>query len=149
MSESCNRTKIRRGTKKHCGIEMTDFVRVENDGPRLLASNYWETEQAAAGYWFASINAGAIRLLMPAAQGLNLPEMQTGRRVILARGAIPIIDRQDAMELTFDDGSANPYRLFLCLEQFDRLPGVEDDGRQDLELIIYEAGPREVLRLSR
>jgi hypothetical protein len=40
----------------------------ENDGPLLVASNYWQSEIAAAGKLYVSINAGCFRLLVPQSQ---------------------------------------------------------------------------------
>ena len=49
------------------------ILKFENDGPLIVASNYWESEMAAAGKLYVSINAGCFRLLVPrrldAAQG--------------------------------------------------------------------------------
>ena len=36
---------------------------VENDGPEIVATNYWELPAAAAGKFLVSVNAGAFRLL--------------------------------------------------------------------------------------
>jgi hypothetical protein len=40
----------------------------ENDGPLLLASNYWKSEMATAGKLYVSMNAGCFRLLVPQIQ---------------------------------------------------------------------------------
>lgn len=42
------------------------MIHLVNDGPRLLRTSYWQTEHAARGYLYLSINAGAFRLLVPA-----------------------------------------------------------------------------------
>ena len=72
-------------------------------------------------------------------------EMRTGKQVTICRGAMPIIGSNDAIEITFDDGSLNPYRIFLDLRQFDRLPGEEDHNRDDLRLAVYIKGPQKLL----
>jgi hypothetical protein len=41
-----------------------------NDGPLLVASDYWQSEMAAAGKLYVSINAGCFRLLVQKASTL-------------------------------------------------------------------------------
>ena len=41
------------------------MIHSENDGPEIVLTNYWEHEQAKAGFCFLSINAGCFRLLVP------------------------------------------------------------------------------------
>jgi hypothetical protein len=45
--------------------EPRNVLKFENDGPLLLASNYWQSEMAAAGKLYVAINAGCFRLLVP------------------------------------------------------------------------------------
>jgi hypothetical protein len=44
-----------------------DLLRIDNDGPRILACNFWGSEVERAGKLYVSLNAGAFRLLVPAA----------------------------------------------------------------------------------
>jgi hypothetical protein len=43
-------------------------LQFENDGPLLVASDYWQSPIAAAGKLYVSINAGCFRLLVPQRQ---------------------------------------------------------------------------------
>jgi hypothetical protein len=48
----------------------------ENDGPLLLASDYWQSAIAAAGKLHVSINAGCFRLLVPQSQHGSISDMR-------------------------------------------------------------------------
>lgn len=52
-------------------------IRVTNHGPLLLSSNYWKSELAAAGKLFVSVNAGAIRILLPPQLYGDLADMRS------------------------------------------------------------------------
>jgi hypothetical protein len=47
-----------------------------NDGPLLVASDYWQSETAAAGKLYVSINAGCFRLLVPQTQHGVISDMR-------------------------------------------------------------------------
>ncbi len=117
------------------------LFQVENAGPEILSTNYFETEHAALGYIFLSVNAGAFRLLLPPTLEVQLAEMKTGRIVVISRGRWR---ERDALEIMFDDGSRDPYCLHLGIEQVDRLPSRADDGRDDLLFSVWTSGPRKV-----
>jgi hypothetical protein len=108
---------------------------IENDGPRIRAANYWQTEWAQYGAFYLSLNAGAFRLLVPRAQEALLDEFRTGREVLISRGPWPAAQRADALEILFDDNTDDPFALHLGLEQIDRLPRATDAGRE----VIFSA----------
>jgi hypothetical protein len=56
---------------------MTDFIRIENNGPEIAATNYYDSPNAGAGYVYLSINAGALRLLVPDSQSQLVDEVKT------------------------------------------------------------------------
>lgn len=97
----------------------------ENQGQRLLKTNYWASEHAQAGYFFLSWNAGAARLLIPDAQKSALKDMKTAKEVIISRGKW---QGRDALELLFEDGTDSPYAIHLVSEQTDRLIPEEQQG---------------------
>lgn len=102
------------------------MITITNDGPRILQTNYFDTEHAVRGFLFASWNAGALRLLVPDAQLDLVAEMQTGSSVVVTRG---MLQGRDALEIMFDDGSDAPFAIHIGTEQTDRsLPDI-DDGR--------------------
>ncbi len=43
----------------------TPLVSITNDGPGVLETTYWSTEHARKGLLWVSVNAGAVRVLVP------------------------------------------------------------------------------------
>jgi hypothetical protein len=127
------------------GSEMA-MLEIHNDGPAIVASNYWETEFARAGAVFLSVNAGAFRLLLPDAQKSGLADMRTASEVFISRGPWPDRGRSDAIELFFDDGSDNPFCLHFGTEQIDRMPLDSDVGRECV-CSVWTRGPKLELSL--
>jgi hypothetical protein len=112
------------------------IIEIENDGPRIVRTNYWQSEHARRGMFFLSLNASAFRLLVPAALASEAPEMCRGAAyVIVTRGRRQ--GRRDALELLFEDGSQRPYSLHVDIAQVDRLPARSDEGRTDLRCLVY------------
>ena len=108
---------------------MPDLIKIGNDGPELVSTNYWETENAKAGYAFLSINAGCWRLLVPKGKGIPIDDMKTGKVVLVTRGAWPEAGKQDALELLFEDYSDSPFCLIIGSDQVDRMPMDKDQDR--------------------
>lgn len=104
---------------------MSNIV-IENHGPLILSSNYWESEMAKAGMFFVSVNAGAFRLLLPPSSVGELAEMRTAKGVAVSRGPWPDMKLADAFSILFDDESPDPYTLVASPESFDRLPTAEN-----------------------
>jgi hypothetical protein len=117
---------------------MAEPITISNDGPVLIASNFWQSEWARRGLYFLSINAGAIRLLMPPAMEHALGDMQTAREVILTRGLYE--GKDGALELLFDDASDSPYAIFLDPAQADRRWLPSDEGKR-IPFVVYLHGP--------
>jgi hypothetical protein len=44
---------------------MAELLRVDNDGPRIVGTNYLDTEWGRQGCVFVSVNAGCFRVLVP------------------------------------------------------------------------------------
>jgi hypothetical protein len=106
------------------------LIQIHNHGPLILATNYWQTELAAAGKFYASVNAGAIRLLVPVAQRAAIEDMRAARYVVLSRGPWPAMGLIEAVELLFEDGTEEPYALHLSPESFDLLPAEPPAGQE-------------------
>jgi hypothetical protein len=124
------------------------MILVTNSGPLIMASNYWGGELDRQGLAFLSINARALRLLMPRTLEPLIPDMATGKIVVASRPRNP---SKYAMELMFDDGSDSPYCVHLSAGQVDRMPPQSDSGRTDLEFTAWtqprrDDGPHEALR---
>lgn len=101
---------------------------IENDGPEIIRTNFWQTDMAKSGMFFLSANAGAFRLLVPLLMTREIEEFQTAKDIILTRGFWPE-SKGEGMEILFDDGTDNPYSMHLSANQLDRWPLKEDIGK--------------------
>jgi len=111
---------------------MENFFHFHNDGPELVSTDYWQSEHAAAGFAFLSINAGCFRLLVPSdSPDLSLPDMRSAKMAIITRAPWTEQGRPDALEILFEDNSRNPYCIFIVPEQVERMPLESDRDRVD------------------
>lgn len=110
----------------------------ENDGPDIVATNFWSTPLAAAGAMFCSINAGAFRLLMPRMLEHQTADM-VGREVIITHGPWPAAGQSSGLEMMWEDGSDAPFSVFLGAGQIDRVIARDDAGRS-ITCLAYVRG---------
>lgn len=106
-----------------------------NDGPRILASDYWGGEYDAAGYAVMDGNAGAVRLLLPTGMD-GVADMRAARGVAITVGRHAQLGRE-MVEILFDDGSDAPFALYLAPEACSRLPG----KNRSAPFLVYGPGP--------
>ncbi|RTB44096.1 hypothetical protein [Pseudomonas aeruginosa] len=112
---------------------------IENNGPAIARTNYWETELAQSGFAYLSWNAGVGRLLLPDALVAGLQDMRNAEYVIVSRGIWAEHGKRDAWELLFEDHSDSPYCLTLLTEQSDRLlPDNNQGGGFDIAVWIRD-----------
>ena len=109
---------------------MTDHLSVANDGQAITATNYWQSEIEAAGKFFLSVNAGAIRLLVPRSRVAMVEEVRGAEYAILSRGPWPAGGTDEAIEMLWEDHSDTPYSLHLTTASCDLLPAAPEPGRQ-------------------
>lgn len=121
------------------------MISFQNDGPVLVATNYWETEHARKGFCFLSWNAGAGRLLVPDATTPYIREMRTAQYVIVSRGAWKHQGGRQALELLFEDNSDRPFCVHLMADMTDRLLPTSNEGGGFEIMVLTRAG--EQLRL--
>jgi hypothetical protein len=119
------------------------MLNIQNDGARILATNFFETEQAKAGKFFVSVNAGALRLLIPAAHVQIVEEIEKAEYAILSRGPWPAEGQAEAVEILFEDHSDSPFALHLSRSSFDMLPAKPQAGKH-WRLTAWVEGPRQV-----
>src|SRR5215467_5430232 len=87
-------------------------ILIENEGAKLVATNYWQTEQAAHGFMYLTTNAGCVRLLVPPSKEELISEMSKGvREVVLTRGHFEGHD--GVVEVMFEDGSDGPFCVHI------------------------------------
>lgn len=102
---------------------------IENQGPAIVSTNFWDSDFARAGHLFLTWNAGAGRLLVPDAQCGFLREMRGAREVIVSRGPWPAANHREALELLWEDDTDEPFAIQLVTEQTDRLlPDTQQGG---------------------
>ena len=102
---------------------------ISNEGPEIIKSNFWDTNIAAAGKFYLSINAGACRLLVPDNRTAYIEEMKTAKTVVLSRGPWAEMGLTDAVEILFDDDSESPFSINMAKKSFDRLIPRSESGR--------------------
>jgi hypothetical protein len=107
------------------------LIRLDNAGSTLLSTSYWATAHAQRGLLYLSINAGALRLLVPAAIRSDLeagcPPVGTPCEVSQGR---------DRIEIAWLDDPARPWAIEIDARQCDRRLPDADSGRV-LPLLWY------------
>lgn len=111
---------------------MPPFLEIINQGPLITASNYWQSEAALHGKLYLSINAGALRLLVPLSLRPAISEMRPGAQHVVASFLAAPQWRAGAhcMEWMVEDGTSAPWSCHLSPGQIDRCPGPDDAGKQ-------------------
>lgn len=110
------------------------MITIANDGTRIASTNYWQTEHAAKGLVYLSVNAGAVRLLVPR----GWPDLDNPRvvRVTLQIIGAPAVG---VAHILLEDGSHDPGYLTIDARQCDRAMPAADAGRE-LPLLVYGPG---------
>lgn len=134
---------------------MSGMIQISNHGPLITSTNYWESELASAGKLYASVNAGAIRVLLPPALYWMLADMRGATECVLSRGpwTVDLTPGQtqsmnlprsvekavmEGIEILFEDGSDTPFALHLTPASFDMLPAAPEPSR-DWVLSVWTA----------
>lgn len=89
-----------------------NIVSIENDGPIVQRTNYYDTAQALRGEVYLTWNAGCARLLIPSSQRHLLTEMKCDHVVVTKK--------QHGIEILFDDLTDYPFMLVIAHQQNDR-----------------------------
>lgn len=103
-----------------------DFFKMENDGPELIETNFFDLQKWRNNY-FLSVNAGAFRLLVPDSMVRYLGEMKTGKEVIVSRGPM---EHKDCYEMMFEDNSNAPFCIHIETRAADRLLQPSDQHKK-------------------
>jgi hypothetical protein len=103
---------------------------IKNHGGLIVETNYWQLPRDRGELLRVSINAGAFRLLLRPEAEAAIADMRTARECVVSRGPWPGAGLADALEILFDDASADPFALHLQVESFDRVPPDSDAGRE-------------------
>lgn len=107
---------------------MPPQLTVENHGPLIVRTNYWETEWADRGYVLLSPNAGAFRLLLPRGHEQAINDMHTAKGCAVSFGPWSIAgDEVGSMfEVLFDDESTDPFSIHISPDQVIPRPAAAD-----------------------
>ena len=124
------------------------MIITENNGPQILSSTYWDSDQAAAGKLHVSVNAGAVRLLLPRSGWHALADMSQAKEIVLSREPWPEQQVADAFELLFEDGTGSPYAVHLVPQAFDVLPAQPRAGEEWICSVWTRPVPAEVPRCN-
>jgi hypothetical protein len=125
MSPSLRGASVWEGDTMPSGV-----IQITNHGPLIASTNYWSLALEEAGKIFCSVNAGAIRVLVPRVHRRIIDDMRTGKHCVLSRGPWPAMNLPDAVEIVWDDGSDDPFALHLSPESFDLLPAAPTEGKE-------------------
>ena len=100
---------------------MSNWFEVTNNKQDIIKTNYFESTHAKKGFFFCTLNAGCIRLLIPEPMETEISEMKTGKIIIITKGFWEEKSK-DGVEIMFEDNSDSPFVLHLVTDQFDMLP---------------------------
>jgi len=104
---------------------------ITNHGPLIVRCNFWGSDHERAGKIVASVNAGAVRLLIPRRHAGIVGECRSSKYAIISRGPWPEGRVEDAVEIMFEDGTTDPFSLHLSANSFaDFLPGAPEPGEE-------------------
>lgn len=137
-----DREKERQMKKKENISNNPCMVFIENDGPDILRTNYWGSEQEKNGLVHVSLNSRCFRILLPevlarigshaavlasgfvdAIPSTEIAEMSTAKEIIISR-----CKHERIIEIMFDDHSIRPYCLYLSESQFFPLAATTFQG---------------------
>lgn len=120
------------------------IITIANHGPLIVASSYWQSEAAQHGKLYISVNAGALRLLVPLSQRQAISDMRPGARHVVV-SMLPVAQWREgkyAVEWMVEDGTDSPWSCHLSPGQIDRAPGPDDVGKQWIATVWDEKNGR-------
>lgn len=106
------------------------FIELNNAGPEIVSTNFWETEMAGRGLFFASVNAGAFRILVPDSRKSEIPEMRKGAKHFVV-SCLPLDQWKVgaySVEVLIEARSDHPYVFQLDSASVDFQIGPESVG---------------------
>jgi hypothetical protein len=109
---------------------VTDYIEIINHGQLITSTNYWELAMEAAGKFYISCNAGAIRVLVPRVHRRIIEDMRTAKYCVVSRGPWPDRRLAEAVEILWDDLSDQSFALHVSPESFDFLPAAPAAGQE-------------------
>ncbi len=109
-------------------------IQIDNNGPDIEFTNYWNHSLAREGFLYLSIHDGVARLLVPPDYTDVLGDMTWGaKRAILTKG---MWNGQEAYEIMFEGRKDEPYAVYIKIKQIDQ-PLSEDDQNREFPLSVW------------
>jgi hypothetical protein len=102
------------------------MIRIDNHGPLIVGTDYWDSEYAAEGTLLLSPNAGVIRCLLPPALYPVVGELRRAEYAIVSVGPW---QGRPAVEILWEDHSDAPHAWHLTADSCLLVPG--DPGEQE------------------
>ena len=104
-------------------------ITIENHGPLITRTNWFDSPAAAQGVLAVSTNAGAVRLLIPRVQEAAIQEITACRHIVLSVGPWQKRTGPEALELLFEDGTDAPFSIHVGTNQvLDGWPNTLQQG---------------------
>jgi hypothetical protein len=116
---------------------------IEDDGPRIRSTNYFDSRRARAGAISVSFAAGAVRLLIPPSLESQIPDMLRGTTHVEVSMLRPseISAAETCSVWTFEDHSRRPLFLELGAAHF---LGLLPDADFEAPLTIWKKGEGDI-----
>ncbi|MDD2223665.1 MAG: hypothetical protein PHF42_09525 [Pseudomonas sp.] len=89
---------------------------IQNNGPEIVATNYWQTQNAADGLLYLTASGGCLRLLVPKPLEKIVPILQGAEIVSVEHSTFR---GQKSYDLVFHDGTAEPFVITVVATSVD------------------------------
>lgn len=119
---------MQKQTTNHQNLTPDSLLFIANDGPEIVASNFWQSEMARRGLMFMSTNAGTCRLLIPPKLRFIMKAMSKGIKHIVI--SVGILNGRESIEWLFEDNSNTPLVIHLDFNSCDLLFSRDDADKK-------------------
>lgn len=94
------------------------MIEISNHGPLITSTNYWGSEHELHGKALVSVNAGAIRILLPRTMRPVLNDWRKCEYAIVSRGPWTDEREENGIEILLEDHGDNPYAMHFGPQSF-------------------------------
>ena len=125
-----------------------NIIHILNNDQDIVATNYWESQEAELGFIGVSPSAGCFRIMLPRDSVKEIPNMLKDCEYAIVSRTEDIPDKGYALEVLFEDHSETPYRILVSAAQM--LPNIPSmsGNRMEGTLSIWIEGPLKVAELK-
>lgn len=111
---------------------------IQNDGGKLIFTNYFESQASKSGGVYLTWNAGECRMLIPSSkEEMILSEISSAY-------AVDLEVKGDQIYMWFDDGQPQQYCVAISVHMSDRV--IDESGPRKLR--IYTQSLKEIMVLD-